>query len=353
MKRTTPRAITAGVIAGLTLLTATGLAACGDDGDPSTTAPQASEAPADTAGTIAASATTAPMLASTVPATSPATNPAGTDPAAAPATAAEAGDEVPQAIISLSPTATEMLYAVGAGDQVLAVDDFSDYPEQAAAKMQGLSGFEPNVEAIAGLNPDLVVTDGTNPDFLAQLDSVGIAHVEAPAAVTFDDIYAEIEQLGATTGHIAEAAELVGRMQTDIEAVVSTLPALETPLTYYHELDSTFFSVTSATFIGEVYKLAGLQNIADAVGDGNPYPQLSAEYILDADPDLIFQACTKYCGETAETMAARPGWSDLSAIANGNVIELDDDVASRWGPRVVEFIQQIGAAVAAAAQPVA
>ena len=218
---------------------------------------------------------------------------------------------VPSRIISLSPTATEMLYAIGAGDQVLAVDDFSNYPEEAAAKMQGLSGFEPNVEAIAGLEPDLVVTDGTNADLLSQFDTLGIAHWEGPAAVTFDDIYAQIEQLGAATGHVAEAAELVGQMQTDIATVIDGLPDLPEPLTYYHELDPNgYWSVTSDTFIGLVYTEAGLENIADAVGDGNPYPQLNAEFIVSADPDLIFLACTKYCGETPETVAARPGWGD-------------------------------------------
>jgi iron complex transport system substrate-binding protein len=254
-------------------------------------------------------------------------------------------DGVPSAIISLSPTATEMLYAVGAGDQVLAVDDFSNYPDEAAAKMQGLSGFTPNVEAIAGLEPDLVVTDGTKPDLLAQLDALGITHWEGPAAASFDDVYAQIEQLGAATGHVAEAAALVAELRTTVTSVTEGLPTLAEPLTYYHELDPTFFSVTSDTFIGAVYGEIGLVNIADAVGDGNPYPQLNAEFIIEANPDLIFLACTKYCGETAETVAARPGWSGLDAVGDGGVIEMDDDIASRWGPRIVEYLRVAGEAV--------
>ncbi len=315
-----------GVVAGLSLLAA----ACGDD--------QAVEPPAESAESVTA-------VGSESESVTPDTDPPTTEPAA---------PAVPSAIISLSPTATEMLYAIGAGDQVLAVDDFSNYPEEAAAKMQGLSGYQPNVEAIAGLEPDLIVTDGTNPDFLAQLDTLGIAHLEAGVAVTFDDIYSQIEQLGAVTGHIGQAAELVGQMQVDIEAVVAELPVLEAPLTYYHELDPTYFSATSQTFIGLVYGLAGLVNIADAAaGDAGPYPQLTAEYIVEANPDLIFNACSKYCGETPETIAARPGWEAITAVVNGNVISVDDDVASRWGPRIVEYIQQVGAAVtAAASQPV-
>ncbi len=261
--------------------------------------------------------------------------------------------EIAHSIISISPTATEMLYAIGAGEQVLAVDDYSNFPAEAAEKMQGISGFEPNVEALAALEPDLIVTDGTNPDFLAQLDTLGIAHWEGPAAVAMDDIYEQLEQLGVVTGHSDEAGVLVADMKASVEVVIAALPALTEPLSYYHELDPTYFSVTSATFIGLVYSLAGLENIADAAVDAGPYPQLTAEFILAADPDLVFLACTKYCGETAETLAARPGWESLSAVVNENVIGLDDDVASRWGPRVVEYIEQIGAAVSAAAKKVA
>ena len=260
-----------------------------------------------------------------------------------------ADEQVPSAIMSLSPTATEMLFAIGAGDQVLAVDDFSNYPPEAADKMQGISGWQPNVEAIAALEPDLILTDGTNPDFLAQLDTLEIPHWEGFAATTFDDVYTQIEQLGVATGHVAEAAELVAQMQSDVEAVKADLPALDEPLTYYHELDDTFFSITSDTFIGAVYSEIGLVNIADTVGDGNAYPQLSAEFIIAENPDLVFLACTLYCGESADTVAERPGWDSLDALANGGVIEMNDDVASRWGPRIVEYLEIAGAAVTEAA----
>ena len=262
----------------------------------------------------------------------------------------EPADGVPQAIISLSPTATEMLYAIGAGDQVLAVDDFSNFPPEAAEKMQGLSGFTPNVEAIVGLEPDLVVTDGTNSDLLDQLDALGVARWEGRAVTSFAEVYTQIEQLGVATGHVGEAAELVGQMQAEVEQIKADLPQLAEPLTYYHELDNTFFSVTSDTFIGAVYNEIGLVNIADAVGDANPYPQLNAEFIVSEDPDLIFLACTKYCGETAATVSARDGWETMTAVQTGGVIEMDDDVASRWGPRVVEYLRLAGDAVAAVAE---
>lgn len=272
-------------------------------------------------------------------------------PTAAPATTDP--PDVPSAIVSLSPTATEMLFALGAADQVLAVDDFSNFPPEAADKMSGINAYEPSVEAIAALEPDLVVTDGTNPDFLAQLDELGIDHWEGPAPATFDEVYTQIEQLGARIGRVGEAAEQVLAIETAVADAVAGLPDLAEPLTYYHELDDTYFTVTSDTFIGAVYAELGLVNIADEAEPTSAYPQLSAEYIIDADPDLIFLACTKYCADTAETVSARPGWESIAAVTGGGVIELDDDVASRWGPRIAEYVTQVGAAVAAvgASQP--
>ena len=316
--RSVSRAGIAAVV-GLCLFTS----ACADDGSGNTDEPSADAPSAD-------------VLPTAVPSTDA---PSGEVPSSA----------VPRAIVSLSPTATEMLYAIGAGDQVIAVDDFSNFPPEAAAKMQGLSGYTPNVEAIVGLEPDLVITEGSSPDLVAQLDALGIPTWAGPAASSFEDVYAQIAELGAATGHEDVARELVESMRAEVAAVKAALPALDEPLSYYHELDSTFYSVTSDTFIGAVYAEIGLRNIADEVGGGNPYPQLSAEFILAEDPDLIFLACTKYCGETAATLAARDGWSDLRAVRSGGVVEMDDDVASRWGPRIIEYLRIAGEAVAAVA----
>lgn len=267
------------------------------------------------------------------------------------ASSEENATTVPKAIISLSPTATEMLYAVGAGDQVLAVDDFSNFPAETADKMPGVSGYDPNVEAIIGLGPDLIVTDGTNPDLLDALDRAGIAHWEGPAAVGIEDTFTQILEIGAATGHSDAAEALVTELKSELDALlerIESLPVLDTPLTYYHELDNTYYSVTSETFIGSTYSLLGLRNIADLAEDQSyGYPQLSAEFILDKDPDIIFLACTLYCGETPESVAARPGWSALSAVVAGHVVPLNDDIASRWGPRTVEHMAAVVDAVEA------
>jgi iron complex transport system substrate-binding protein len=260
--------------------------------------------------------------------------------------------EQPDRIVSLSATATEMLFAIDAGDQVVAADDQSNYPDDAPTT--DLSGLEPNVEAIAGYEPDLVVTSGDPGDVVAGLDTLGIPTLVHPAAVTLDDTYEQITSLGTATGHADDAAELVAQMEDDIAALVEQVPDRVQALTYYHELDSTLYTVTSETFIGELYALAGLENVADPADDGSAggYPQLSPEFLVQADPDIIFLADTKCCGQDATTVAARPGWADLTAVTEGNVVELDDDIASRWGPRVVDLLETIVQASEGSPEPV-
>ena len=248
--------------------------------------------------------------------------------------------EQPDAIISLSPTATEILFAIDAGDQVIAVDDQSNYP--AEAPISDLSGFTPNLESIVALSPDLVVVSFDVDGIVAALTAAEIPVLVQYAATTLDDTYLQIAELGKATGQSAKAEELTSQMKSDIDAAIAQVPAEAAGLTYFHELDNTLYTVTSATFIGSIYALAGLTNIADTAADAaSGYPQLSPEFIVDADPAIVFLADTKCCGQTAETLAQRPGFDGLSAIANNSVIELDDDVASRWGPRTVDFVKAI------------
>jgi iron complex transport system substrate-binding protein len=255
-------------------------------------------------------------------------------------------DAQPMRIISLSPTATEMLYAVGAGAQVVAVDEYSNYPEEAAALGTMLSGFEPNIEAISGFTPDLVIASYDPGTLVEQLGALNIPVFIANAATSIDNVYEQIEQIGLLTGHADAALQLAAQMQTEIEAAIAgVVPPVE-PISYFYELDNTLYSVTSNTFVGQIFNLFGLRNIADNVESGNDYPQLSAEVVVSSDPDLIFLADTKCCNETAATVAARDGWGGLKAVTNNHIVELDDDVASRWGPRIVELVVAIRDAVA-------
>lgn len=253
-------------------------------------------------------------------------------------------DAQPRAIISLSPTATEMIYAIGAGAQVAGVEEYSNYPAEAASKKTKLSGYDPNVEAIAAYKPDLVLISNDMSGVQKRLNALGIKVWMGQAATTLDDVYGQITELGQITGHVKQSKKLVASMKKDItEAFANFDPA--TTRSYYYELDNTYYSLTSNTFIGSLLKPLGLVSIADGVQAGNDYPQLNAESIISKNPDFIFLADTKCCAQTAATVAARPGWNAITAVTANKVVELDDDVASRWGPRVVDLVKQLAAAV--------
>ena len=251
----------------------------------------------------------------------------------------EVVSEAPQKIISLSATHTEILFAVGAGEQVVAVDSMSNYPAESAGVLTDLAAYEPSVEAITAYEPDLVVIGDDFVGLAEQLTAVGIKSWVSSAPTTLDEAYAQIEDLGTAVGHGDEAIALAISMKSEIDAIIAQAPALDEPISFYHELDDMNYSVTSNTFIGSIYAALGLQNIADATQGDTDYPQLSAEFIVSQNPDMIFLSDTKCCGVTAASVAARPGWEVLSAVQGGGIVELDDDVASRWGPRLVEFVQ--------------
>ena len=243
--------------------------------------------------------------------------------------------------MSLSPTATEILFAIGAGNQVVAVDDQSNYPTD--VPMTDLSGYTPNVEAIASYAPDLVVVSYDPGDLVAGLKALGVATLVQPAAQTISDTYVQVLQLGESTGHLAEAAEINDRIADGLAEIAAS--RVGQGLTYYHEVDNTLYTTTSSTFLGQLYELLGLSNIADPADEvGFGWPQLSAEFIVNADPDLVFLGDASW-GESAETVAARPGWGGMTAVRTGGVIQVDTDMSGRWGPRVVEFLVEIREAI--------
>jgi iron complex transport system substrate-binding protein len=243
-------------------------------------------------------------------------------------------------IVSLSPTATETLFAIGAGHQVVAADADSNYPKNAPRTK--LSGLTPSVEAVAKYRPDLVVISYDPNGFAKSLASLGIKVLYQPAALNLDGAYAEIEALGKATGRTVAAFKLVRTMRTEIATTVAEAPHFSSPPSFYYELDPTFYSVTSSTFVGQILKRFGLHDIADrAKGASGGYPQLSNEYIVKSDPRLIFLADTICCQQSLRTVAARPGWRAIRAVHFGDVFGLNDDIASRWGPRVVILAQDV------------
>ncbi len=252
----------------------------------------------------------------------------------------------PGAIISLSPTATEMLYAIGAGSQVKAVDSDSNYPPQAPRTK--LSGLQPNIEAIVADKPDLVVVSYDASTLASKLSAFSIPVLNLSAPSSISGVYSEFTQLGRATGHLAQAQREVARLRQQISAIVASVKRPSHPITYYYELDPTYYSLTSTTFVGRLLGMLGMKSIADAAkgaAAAGGYPQLSSEYILSANPQYILLADTICCHQNATTLAKRPGWANLTAVKDKHVVLLNDNIASRWGPRIVDLLRTVVAAL--------
>jgi iron complex transport system substrate-binding protein len=255
----------------------------------------------------------------------------------------------PDSIISLSPTATEMLYAIGAGSQVKAVDSDSDYP--ANAPHTKLSAYQPNAEAIAAYKPDLVIISNDIDGITAKLTALSIPVLDLPAAPNVSSVYGEFTQLGAATGHAAQARTEDQKLKADVSQIVSSEPHRSAPLTYYFELGTDpYYSVTDSTFIGSLLSLLGMKSIADTASGAaaaGGYPSLSAEFILKSNPDYIILSDTGSTGggQSAATVSARPGWSVLTAVKDKHIVVLNADIASRWGPRIVQLLQTVAAGI--------
>jgi iron complex transport system substrate-binding protein len=253
----------------------------------------------------------------------------------------------PERIVSLSPSTTEILFAIGAGDQVVAVDEFSTYPE--TAPITDLSGYDPNIEAVVGYQPDLVLVSNDSNDLVASLEALDVPVMVNGAPSDLEGGYDIVAALGQATGQVDGAAGVVSGMRSSLDEAFAAAPQ-DTELRVYHELDATYFSASSNSFIGSVYERMGAVNIADEADvDGTGYPQLTEEAVVAADPQLII--ITDQVGYTAEDVAARPGWSEVSAVRNGGIVTVDADIASRWGPRLPQLVELLADAMATAAVP--
>jgi iron complex transport system substrate-binding protein len=256
----------------------------------------------------------------------------------------------PQRIVSLDSSSTEILFAIGAGKQVVAVDKDSDYPTD--APHSSLDATKPNIEAIAAYHPDLVVTAYDANGLSAGLQKIGVHVLLEPAPATVDGAYSVWNSIGKATGHLDASKRLVASTKQQITSIVAGVPHPAKPLRYYYELDQTYYTATSHTFIGALLGLFGMTNIADPADTkaSGGYPQLSAEQVLATNPDLVFLADSACCGQNATTVAARPGWRALTAVRDSGVVALNDDIASRWGPRIVDLLRTAATAVSKASR---
>lgn len=248
----------------------------------------------------------------------------------------------PSKVVSLSATATEMLYAVGAGGQVVATDLTSNFPAEADATMK-IDSFNFNAEEVAALDPDLVVLAFDFQGETEALAALGIPFLLLGPPADLESALSQLLNVGLATGHPEEAASLTSGLAAEVDALVAAAGPLR-GTTIYHEVDEALYSASSASFIGDIYYRLGLVNIADGVESAGPFPQLSAEFIVDQDPEFIFLADANF-GVTTESVADRPGWATIAAVDNGNVIGLDGDIAGRWGPRTMDLMRSIFEAV--------
>jgi iron complex transport system substrate-binding protein len=241
----------------------------------------------------------------------------------------------PERILSLSASATQMLYEIGAGIQVVGVDEYSAWP--ANAPRTKFTGDESSAEDYLYLRPDLVIFAFPSGTLVQQLQKLHIPVLVLPPATTIANVDSQLGELGRATGHQTGAKNIEFSFGADIASAVRGAGGKGRGKTYYVELDPTnYYTATSGTFIGAEFSLFGMRDIADAAGHGSQYPQVSPEYILKENPDYVFLADTVCCGINSANFARRPGFSVLNAVRLDHVVGLNDSVASQWGPHTME-----------------
>ncbi|HWQ29158.1 MAG TPA: ABC transporter substrate-binding protein [Dehalococcoidia bacterium] len=245
----------------------------------------------------------------------------------------------PQRIVSLSAHATNILCAIGAGNQLVAVEQYANCPEGSSEKPQ-LDAYQPSVEAIASYDPDLVYIFSDINGVVGALRNLGIPvlYLELPESV--DGVLEQITLFGQVTGHTEEAGALVRDMRERLDAIEEKLSDVDAGPRIFHELDPTYYTVAPGSFIGDMYRILKAQNIAE--GATEPYPQLSAEVIVERDPEVIVLA-DEPSGVTADSVKERPGWSEISAVKNGRICVVDPSLVSQPGPNVIDAVQTLAA----------
>ncbi|MEE9188737.1 MAG: cobalamin-binding protein [Anaerolineales bacterium] len=252
--------------------------------------------------------------------------------------------EPAQKIVSLAPSNTEILFAIGAGEQVIGRDEFSDYPSQAADLPSVGGGFgDYNLEAIVDLEPDLVLAAEINtPEQVKALEDLGLTVFLLSNPISLDEMFENLLTVAELTAHIPEAEDLVDTLRSRVSKVESVIESVENQPTVFYELDATDpsapWTAGSGTFIDTLITMAGGENIASDM-EGQ-YLQFSIEELLIRDPQVIILGDAAY-GITPESLLDRTGWSNISAVVNDRIYTFDDNLVSRPGPRLVDGLEQL------------
>jgi len=311
------RAALAAGVAALALL----ITACGDDAsDPTATPTEA--APAATAS-----------VAATLP--------------AFPLTVTDSSDTSiviearPERIVSHSPAVTEILFAIGAGAQVVAVDDFSDYPEEAIA-LQQVRYSDPDPEQGVALEPDLILFGGRQQGSVEAFRALGLPVFLMEEAATIEAVLDDIMLIGRISGHAAEAEVLVAELRGRIDAIAAKVADVTEGPTVFFELSDGLYTVAPESFVGGMLSLLKARNIAE--GATTAFPQLTGEVVVERNPEVILLADAEF-GASLESLRERPGWAEIAAVQSGRVVPVDPDVTNRPGPRIVDGLELIAKAL--------
>jgi len=246
-------------------------------------------------------------------------------------------EQAPERIVSLSTHATEILCAIGAGDQLAAVERYANCPLGSKEKPE-LDSYKPNLEAIAGYQPDLVYVFSDTDGIVEALRRTGtpVLYLELPSSL--DGVLEQIELFGRLSGHENEARELVQSMRERMDAVRDKVADVGEGPRIFHELDPTYFTAAPNSFVGDFYNLLKAKNVAEGATD--EYPQLSAEVIIQRDPEVIILA-DEAGGVTADSVKQRPGWDQISAVKNNRICVIVPELVSVPGPRVVQGLEAL------------
>lgn len=246
----------------------------------------------------------------------------------------------PKAIISFSPGITEILFAIGAGPQVIAADQFSDFPPEAKALKTRVKYTNPDVESALALNPDLVVMSRAQRTSVERFRAAGLPVFYAPEPDTLDAVVESVRMWGQLTGHPAEAELVATDMRKRIDATLAKVASVPEGPRAYYELSDSLFSVGDQSFIGSMLTLLKAKNVA--TGAPTSFPQLTAEAVIARDPQVIFLADAASAGQSLETLKKRPGWTSISAVKDGKVHPVNPDIGNRPGPRIVLALEELG-----------
>jgi iron complex transport system substrate-binding protein len=253
-------------------------------------------------------------------------------------------NSVPKRIISIAPSNTELLFAVGAGDQVVGREELSDFPE-AAKKIASIGSVygKLNTEAIVAQKPDLILAAEINtPEQVKTLQDLGLTVYYLSNPKDFDDLNANILTVGQLTGHTADAQKVVGDLKTRFDYVNNKIAVTGTFPKVYYELDATDptkpYTGGGRSYISLIILLAGGQNIGAKLS--SEYAQMSAEEIIKQNPDVIVLGDAAY-GMSPDSIALRPGWESIAAVKNNQVFAFDDNLISRPGPRLMDGLEQL------------